>query len=76
MYPSHSHSHLVSCCIDKNVNQALRIALRVLQRLAFIANTKFNYYYFRVWTQHAALKRMIWHFDNDYIDGDKHKLHK
>ncbi len=23
MYPSHSHSHLGSCCLDKNVNQAL-----------------------------------------------------
>ncbi len=22
MYPPHSHSHLVSCCLDENVNQA------------------------------------------------------
>ncbi len=35
MYPSYSHSRLVLCCLDENVNQALqlkRINIEIAQR--------------------------------------------
>ncbi len=28
MYPSHSRSHLVTCCLDENVNEALVSCMR------------------------------------------------
>ncbi len=32
MYPSHSRSHLASCCLDENINQALGNILQAYQR--------------------------------------------